>query len=92
MNCSSIIFSSRFVSESKSINNSVSLSSLIFTDNTSLISRLSATALTGLFLFSKIFISTSELCGIKAPFHLLGLKADIGVKASRFEVIGRIGR
>ena len=57
----------------------------------SLISRLSATALTGLLFFSNISISTIESWGSRAPFHRLGLNADMGVNANKFEVIGSIG-
>ena len=73
------------------MNNSVFLSSVILTLSISLISRLSATALTGLLVFSNISISTIESWGSNAPFHLLGLNADIGVNANKFELIGSIG-
>ena len=46
-----------------------------------LVSLESATALTGLFLNSKISNFIVLLYGINAPFHLLGLNGLIGVSA-----------
>ena len=51
----------------------------------------SALALTGLSLGLRILNSTLDLFFIKAPFHLLGLKGLIGVKAKISEPIGKIG-
>ena len=53
--------------------------------------RLSATAFTGRFSISRILNVTSARFDRIAPRHLLGLKGEIGVKASRGASIGRIG-
>ena len=54
-------------------------------------SKLSATALTGLFLEFKFLIFTTDLSLIILPFHLLGLKALIGEMESFFECKLKIG-
>ena len=52
---------------------------------------MSATELTGRFILSKISKYTLEFLDNVAPFHLLGLKALIGVRARTFESMGKIG-
>ncbi len=54
-------------------------------------SKLSATALIGLFFGFKFFIFTIDLSLIILPFHLLGLKALIGEIESFFECKLKIG-
>ena len=56
-----------------------------------LTSILSAVALTGLLLKSITFILMFTFSGRRAPFHLLGLKALMGVNAKIFEFKGIIG-
>ena len=56
-----------------------------------LTSKLSATALIGLFFLFKFFISINEVEDTILPFHLLGLKGLIGVIASFFEFNDSIG-
>ena len=58
----------------------------MLTDFTFLISILSATAATGLFIGSKFVITTSCLFEVNLPFHLRGLNGLIGVTASLLEL------
>jgi hypothetical protein len=61
-------------------------------DLTFLTSKLSAVALTGLLLSSRISNFTTDLLLNIAPFHRLGRKALIGVSARSFDSIDKIER
>ena len=76
---------------SKSNLNLIELFVLIFTFLIFLISKLSATTLTGLFFIFKLITFIDEDEGKIFPFHLLGLKGLIGVTASFFELIDSMG-
>ena len=58
---------------------------------TFLISTCPAVALTGLFTGSITFKKILLFSLTKAPFHLLGLNEQIGVRASNDELRGKIG-